>query len=163
MPGPIEVDPQQPVLEVPPRVLNEIAGHAREALPEECCGLVSGSDDAPYRRVHRCRNDMTRMHEIDPVRHPRDGRHAFHMSEHDYLDAIRQAEARSERITAVYHSHAEPGVYFSELDQAFASQELFPFPEADHIVVSIVDGRVEAGLFSRQGDGFVGRGLRASS
>jgi adenylyltransferase/sulfurtransferase len=158
----IEIDAKLPVLEVPPRILNEIASHAREALPEECCGLVSGSDEARYRQVHRCRNEMTRLHRLDPARHPRDGRQAFHMSEHDQLEAMKEAESRAERITAVYHSHPGLGVYFSELDQAFATQELFPFPDADHIVVSIIDGRVEAGLFLRRGDAFVGRVLRAA-
>jgi proteasome lid subunit RPN8/RPN11 len=64
----IEVDATLAAVEVPARILNEIASHAREALPEECCGLVSGSEAARYRRVHRCRNDMTRMHQNVRVR-----------------------------------------------------------------------------------------------
>lgn len=161
MPGRIDVDPSLPSAEVSPRVLNEIASHAREALPEECCGLISGDAGTRFRRVHRCRNEMTRMHELDPLRHPRDGRQAFHMNERDTLDAIQQARAAGHEITAVYHSHPGLGAYFSELDQAHAAQELFPFPDADHIVVSIRDGRVEAALFQRGPAGFVGRRLEA--
>lgn len=163
MPGRIELDASLPALSVSAEVLNEIAGHARETLPEECCGLVSGDERNRFRHVHRCRNEMTRMHQDDPLAHPRDGRQAFYMNEHDYLAASRQAESRGEKITAVYHSHPGVGVYFSELDQSFAAQELFPFPDADHIVVSIHDGRVEAGLFQRSADGFVGRRLQATS
>jgi proteasome lid subunit RPN8/RPN11 len=162
MPERIHLDAQLPPLSVTASVLNEMAGHARETLPEECCGLVSGDESVRFRRVHRCRNEMTRMHQEDPVAHPRDGREAFYMNEHDYLAAMRQAESEGEKITAVYHSHPGTGLYFSELDQAFANQELFPFPDADHIVISIHDGKVEAGLFQRTGDGFVGRVLLAA-
>ena len=158
----IEVDATLAAVEVPARILNEIASHAREALPEECCGLVSGGESARYRRVHRCRNDMTLMHHNDRARHPRDGRQAFHMNMHDLIAAEKEAQARGEEITAVYHSHPVGRVYFSELDQAYAAQELFPFPDADHIVVSIREGRLEAGLFQRRGEAFVGRALRAA-
>ena len=163
MHGRIHLDTRLPALSVTAKVLNEMAGHARETLPEECCGLVSGDEANRFRRVHRCRNEMTRMHQDDAVAHPRDGRQAFYMNEHDYLAASRQAESQGEKITAVYHSHPGVGVYFSELDQAFAAQDLFPFPDADHIVISIHDGKVEAGLFQLADAGFVGRVLVASS
>ena len=53
-------------------------------------------------------------------------------------------------VSGVYHSHAEVGVYFSELDQEFALQPGFPFPDAQHVVVSVVDGLVkEAAIFER--------------
>lgn len=163
MHGRIHLDAHLPALSVTAQVLNEMAGHARETLPEECCGLVSGDEANRFRRVYRCRNEMTRMHQDDPMAHPRDGRQAFYMNEHDYLAASRQAESHGEKITAVYHSHPGVGVYFSELDQAFAAQDLFPFPDADHIVISIHDGKVEAGLFHVADARFVGRVLRAGS
>jgi len=112
MPGRIHLDPHLPAVSVTALVLNEMAGHARETLPEECCGLVSGDERTRFQRVHRCRNEMTRMHQDDPVAHPRDGRHAFYMNEHDYLAASRQAESEGQKITAVYHSHPGVGLYF---------------------------------------------------
>lgn len=163
MSGRIHLDARLPPLSISAQLLNEMGGHARETLPEECCGLVSGVSGDRFRHVHRCRNEMTRMHRTDPVAHPRDGSQAFFMNEHDYLVASRQAEECGEEITAVYHSHPGVGVYFSELDQAFASDALFPFPDADHIVISIHDGKMEAGLFQRAGNGFVGRLLLARS
>jgi proteasome lid subunit RPN8/RPN11 len=138
----IEVDPDAPPLLVPAAVLNELFAHAREAEPEECCGLVTGTTDAPFLHVIRCRNDMTRHHQLDPVAYPRDGRQGFYMNEQDYLRAEDEAQARGERITAVYHSHVEAGAYFSEMDQDFAGEPLYPFPDADHFVVSVVGGKV---------------------
>lgn len=148
--GRVEVDPNLEPVPIPVSVLNEICAHALQADPEECCGLVSGADGARFRRVHRCRNDMTALHERDPVGFPRDGRDAFHMNELDYEEVDRQAGERGERVTAIYHSHVGPGAYFSEDDQQFAADEAFPFPDADHIVVSVFEGRILGhGLFRR--------------
>jgi len=161
----IEVDPALPPVVVPAEVLNEVFAHAREAEPEECCGLITGRDGDPWRHVIRCRNDMTRHHRRDPQNYPRDGREGFYMNEQDYLRAEDEAEQRGERITCVYHSHVGCGAYFSELDQEFAEQPLFPFPDAAHLVVSVVGGKVvDQALFVREGPagpdgspGFVGR------
>ncbi len=82
------------------------------------------------------------------------------MNEGDYLRATEQAAASGESITAVYHSHVGAGAYFSELDQAFASQAWFPFPDAYHVVISLVEGRVEEiAAFKRTNGGFRGRQL----
>ena len=144
--------------------MNEICAHAREVRPEECCGLVSGFEGVPFRTVHRCRNEMTARHSGDPARYPRDGREAYYMSEIDYLKAQRDAEALGERVTAVYHSHLNAGAWFSEADQEGAEVAMFPFPDANHIVVSIWDGKLaEAGIFERAGSGFVGRFLQVAA
>lgn len=153
------MDLRRPPVAVAAPVLHEMASHAREAVPEECCGLVTGDDGERFREVWRCRNEMTALHERDPLRHPRDATQAFHMNEHDYLAVARHAEAKGEHVTAVYHSHVGFGVYFSVLDREYAEQELFPFPDADHIVLSLVEGRIQAGLFQRTANGFVGRVL----
>jgi proteasome lid subunit RPN8/RPN11 len=148
----IEVRLELPPVEFSRPVLNEICAHALETLPEECCGLLIGDERNPYR--------LTQHHLRDPKRFPRDGQQGFHMNELDYLQAIERAEARGERVTVVYHSHVDCGLYFSELDQEYAEQELFPFPDVEHLVVSVVNGRVGGlGLFKRdaEGDGFLGR------
>jgi proteasome lid subunit RPN8/RPN11 len=143
-------DRSRPPLVAPARVLVELQEHARETHPEECCGLVLGSAPEQLERVVRCRNEMTRLHQQDAVRFPRDGRQAFHMNEVDMLTAQREADASGKRVTAIYHSHADAGPYFSTLDQEFAEQPGFPFPEAIHIVVSVLEGLVnEIAVFRR--------------
>lgn len=159
MPGRIEIDDSRAPVAIPAALFNEMCAHALEVDPEECCGLVSGHDAQRFRRVHRCRNDMTALHQRDPERYPRDGRVAFHMNELDYLEVDRASAEQGERVTAIYHSHVGPGAYFSEDDQEFAANEAFPFPEADHIVLSVFEGRVVAqGLFRRAAapEGFAG-------
>lgn len=160
VPRRVEVDSELPPAVLPVAVLNEVFAHAREAEPEECCGLILGDESVRHRQVVRCRNDMTLYHQRDPEIHPRDGREAFYMNELDYLRAAREAEARGQHVTGVYHSHVGFGVYFSELDQEYAAQPLFPFPDADHLVVSVIGGQVVGqALFRREpGPGpFVGR------
>jgi proteasome lid subunit RPN8/RPN11 len=156
----IAPDPSLDPVAIPAPVLNEVFAHAREADPEECCGIISGDHTTRHRSVMRCRNDMTLHHRRDPANHPRDGREGFYMNELDYLRAESEAEARGELVTCVYHSHVECGAYFSELDQEFAEQPLFPFPEADHLVVSVVGGKVvDRALYRREPGStlFVGR------
>jgi adenylyltransferase/sulfurtransferase len=160
--GRIEVDPDLEPVPVPAAILNEVFAHAREAEPEECCGLITGADAAPFLRVVRCRNEMTRQHQLDPASYPRDGTQGFYMNEQDYLSAEEEAVARGERITCVYHSHVEAGAYFSEMDQDFADQPLFPFPRADHLVVAVVAGKVVDPAIFRREPGvarFVGRSV----
>jgi adenylyltransferase/sulfurtransferase len=158
----IEVDLALAPVLMPAALLNEVFAHAREADPEECCGLITGPDEGSYRHVVRCRNDMTLWHQRDSVTYPRDGRQGFYMNEQDYLRAEDEAGARGERILCVYHSHVECGAYFSEMDQDFAEQPLFPFPDADHLVVAVIGGKVvDQALFRREPGGgrFVGRAV----
>jgi proteasome lid subunit RPN8/RPN11 len=138
---------------VPARVLNEMRGHALETLPEECCGLLVGEALGRFREAHRCRNEMTRLHRQDPEAWPRDGSQAFHMNEADCLRIQHHADAAGLLVTGVYHSHVEAGAYFSALDQQFAGQPLFPFPRADHFVLSVVESRVrEVAVFRWSGE-----------
>ena len=50
-----------------------------------------------------------------------------------------------------------------EMDQAFAAQELFPFPDASHIVLSVCDRVVTTGVFDWDSNAelFVGRTVEA--
>ena len=108
------------------------------------------------------RNEMTRLHQRDPLAYPRNGRTAFHMSEADVLRVAEETEGKQWLVTGVYHSHADAGPYFSELDQEFARQPGFPFPLAHHVVLSVLDGLVrELAVFRRieEPPGFEGRVL----
>lgn len=148
MSGRIHVDRSLPAVGISVRLLNELSSHALEALPEECCGLLVGEAAGGFVSAHRCRNDMTRLHRQDGLAWPRDGTKAFHMNEIDYLQVREQAEAVGLHVTGVYHSHVDAEAYFSELDQAYVRQPLFPFPEAQHIVLSLLEGKVrEVALF----------------
>jgi proteasome lid subunit RPN8/RPN11 len=74
------------------------------------------------------------------------------MNELDYADVDRAAAARGLRVTAIYHSHVGLGAYFSAEDRGFAADIDFPFPDADHFVISVFEGKVRGqGVFRREG------------
>jgi len=161
----VDVDEALPPVLIPGRILNELFSHALETLPEECCGLVVGNEREPFGRLVRCRNEMTQRHRDDPARYPRDAREAFYMSEVDYRRVLEQAEDNGERVTAVYHSHVGSGAYLSDMDLEYAESALFPFPQADQIVVSVFERRVTGvGIFKRIAIGrpFLGRRLESA-
>ena len=161
----IELDENLAPVAIPARILHELYQHAldaQKALGEECCGLILSEGGARYGRVLRCRNQVTFLHQSDPVSYPRDGSAAYHMHEHDVLTACRDAETRGEEITAVYHSHVGAGAYLSKLDLDYARHPLFPFPKADQIVISVFEGSVvESGIFLRAGQAFAAHRLVA--
>ena len=73
------------------------------------------------------------------------------MSQLDYMKASDEAEANGVRVTAVYHSHVGAGAYLSTMDLEYAESELFPFPDASHIVVAVsADRKVDSVAFFRQ-------------
>ena len=162
MPPRIIADPALPPVRIPAPIWNEICSHALKTEPAECCGLVTGDARVRFQQVHRCTNVIDALHARDPLRHPCGSKLAFHMDEIEYLRVQREAEAAGRTVTAIYHSHVGVDAHFSELDQAYANETGFPFPEADHIVVSVVDGLVRGGgVFRREprDAGFRGRRL----
>jgi proteasome lid subunit RPN8/RPN11 len=144
VPQRIELDLERPPVLVSTTVMHELRSHALQAHPEECCGLVTGTPDQPFRTVYRCTNVMTRMHLSDPEAFPRDARHAYYMSEIEYLKTQKECERLGEGISAIYHSHVGAGAYLSDDDLKFAEHVLFPFPQAAQIVLGVWDGAVQA-------------------
>jgi adenylyltransferase/sulfurtransferase len=161
----VDVDETAEPVAMSPAVLHELFSHARDAFPEECCGLVFGDARGRFARAVRCRNEMTRMHHAEPLRYPRDNRVAFWMNEGDIQRAERQAQA-GEPITAVYHSHVNVDAYLSDTDLAYAESAEFPFPQAAQIVIAVWESRVRrSAIFERAGAGepFRGRPLVAAA
>jgi proteasome lid subunit RPN8/RPN11 len=161
----IDLDPELKSCSIPSDVLHEICRHALDVAPEECCGLIIGTAEERFLRAVRVTNVMTKMHVADAKAFPRDARHAYYMSETEYLQAIGDAKSRGERVSAIYHSHFGQGCYLSQDDLAFAAHPLFPFPDAAQLVLSLLGDRVrEVGIFEATGApeySFVGRRLEA--
>ncbi len=137
MSRPVEVDEEAEPVPISARILAELRHHARDTLPDECCGLIIGDENERYQRVVRCHNDMNQRHSEDSQAFPRDASSAFWMRETDYQKAYEAADEQGQRVTAVYHSHVSVRAYLSEEDLRYLEQELFPFPDADQIVVGV--------------------------
>ncbi len=101
-------------------LVDEMVAHAREDLPNECCGMVGGRDGAAT-EVIRVANSAA-----SPLR--------YEMDPQGQYDALRSIEDDGE-LLAIYHSHTKSAAYPSQTDvnQAVA------WPEQIYVIVSLAD------------------------
>ena len=142
----------------------QIACHAEETFPEECCGVViaNGGNE----RVQRLENIQNKLHALDPETYPRTAVIAYAMDPKELELVIDSAARAGAKLKAFYHSHPDHEAYFSEEDKAFASPFGEPtFPSAAQIVVSIYHREVKrlaAFTWSDEENDFVEVALRKS-
>jgi len=121
---------------------NEIARHARDAFPDECCGVLLSNGSTE--QVYRLENIQNKLHALDPETYPRTAVIAYAMDPKELESVIDNAARNGEKLKAFYHSHPEHEAYFSAEDKAFASPFGEPtFPNAAQIVVSIYHREVK--------------------
>jgi [CysO sulfur-carrier protein]-S-L-cysteine hydrolase len=83
-------------------LLDEVVVHAQDEAPNECCGLIAGSDGQAI-RVHRARNEFA-----SPMR--------FNVHPQDLIRITTEIEDRGEELAAIYHSHPRSDAYPSQTD-----------------------------------------------
>jgi proteasome lid subunit RPN8/RPN11 len=100
--------------------IDDIVSHAREDLPDECCGLLVGSADevAWSERARNLRSSPTRFL-IDPETH---------------FAAIKHARDAGLVVMGAYHSHPLTAAWPSATDLAEVSD-----PGFLHLIVSLSD------------------------
>lgn len=101
-------------------LIDEIVAHARDDLPNECCGMVGGGDGAAA-SVYRAANA-----EASPFR--------YSISAKDQFRLMREIEAAGEELVAIYHSHTKSPAYPSQTDVNLAG-----WPDAVYLIVSLAD------------------------
>jgi proteasome lid subunit RPN8/RPN11 len=102
-------------------LLDEIIAHAREDVPNECCGMVSGSNGEAM-RVHRARNA-----EASPFR--------YTIHPQDQFRITMEIEDRGEEIAAIYHSHTKSPAEPSQTDINLAQN----WPDPVYLICSLAD------------------------
>jgi proteasome lid subunit RPN8/RPN11 len=102
-------------------LIDEMVAHAREDLPNECCGLVGGVD-GEANRVIRVENSAA-----SPLR--------YEMDPQGQYNALKEIEDGGGELLAIYHSHTRSPAYPSQTDvnQAVA------WPEQVYLIVSLED------------------------
>jgi proteasome lid subunit RPN8/RPN11 len=100
-------------------LIDEMVAHAREDLPNECCGLIGGSDDEAT-EVIRVKNAAA-----SPLRYEMDPKAQY--------DAYKAIEDGGKELLAIYHSHTKSAAYPSQTDvnQAVA------WPDQIYVIVSL--------------------------
>src|SRR5260221_4131846 len=107
-------------MRIPQSLIDEMVAHAREDLPNECCGMVGGSAGAA-RTVYRAENA-----EASPLRYSIDAKEQFRL--------MREIEEAGEELVAIYHSHTKSPAYPSQTDVNLAG-----WPDAGYLIVSLAD------------------------
>ena len=102
-------------------LVDEMVAHAREDLPNECCGMVGGRDGEAS-EVIRVANSAA-----SPLR--------YEMDPQEQYDALKAIEDGGGELLAIYHSHTKSAAYPSQTDvnQAVA------WPDQIYVIVSLAD------------------------
>ena len=102
-------------------LVDEMVAHAREDLPNECCGMVAGLD-AEATEVIRVENAAA-----SPLRYEMDPKAQY--------EAWKSIEDGGRELLAIYHSHTKSAAYPSQTDvnQAVA------WPDQIYLIVSLAD------------------------
>lgn len=108
--------------------IDAMISHARDDLPNECCGVVSASDDTA-RTVHRAINSAA-----SPLR--------YEIDSQDFLRIYKLIDDADEDVGAIYHSHTRSAAYPSQTDINLAL-----WPDALYIIVSLAADEPDVNAF----------------
>jgi proteasome lid subunit RPN8/RPN11 len=106
------------MLTLPRSVVEEIIAHAREDDPNECCGIIAGSDGSAT-QLYRAINS-----EASPYR--------YNVDPKDLLRIYRDIEKNGWDVLGIYHSHTHTEAYPSPTDVRLAA-----WPDAYYVIVSL--------------------------
>lgn len=108
-------------MKISQQLVDEMVAHAREDLPNECCGMVGGRDGEAT-AVIRVGNSAA-----SPLR--------YEMDPQEQYDALKSIEDEGGELLAIYHSHTKSAAYPSQTDvnQAVA------WPDQVYVIVSLAD------------------------
>lgn len=109
-------------MRIPRSLIDEMVAHAREDLPNECCGLIGGGE-GEARTLYRARNAFA-----SPFSYRVDPGDQYRIIEKEMREA-------GEELVAIYHSHTKSAAYPSQTDLNEAAN----WPEQVYLIVSLAD------------------------
>jgi [CysO sulfur-carrier protein]-S-L-cysteine hydrolase len=107
-------------VKIAPAMVDEIVAHARDELPNECCGLIAAENGRAV-KLFRTSNA-----EASPVRYGLDPREQYQI--------MMEIELSGWILGAIYHSHTRSPAYPSQTDVNLAF-----YPGALYLIVSLQD------------------------
>ncbi|HEX5139706.1 MAG TPA: M67 family metallopeptidase [Dehalococcoidia bacterium] len=117
-------------LRLPKSIVDEMIAHARDDLPNECCGLITAKD-GELPKLHRTRNA-----EASPFRY------VIHPL--DLLKVEKEMDDKGSKLLVIYHSHVASEAYPSPTDVRMAAwpgsdppEDLYP--GTYYVLVSLKD------------------------
>ena len=120
----------------------EIVEHARAAEPYECCGILTGNDDAAS-HLHRITNTSNNPN-------------LYLMDPQQQLNVMMESRKHGRRVLAFYHSHPQGPPYPSATDVRMAQQSGWLGEDIYYVLVSLADpDKPEIRAFNIMDDGSV--------
>jgi len=102
-------------------LVDEMVAHAREDLPNECCGMVGGTGEEASVVVPVVNSAAS------PLR--------FEMDPQGQYNALKAIEDDGTEMLAIYHSHTKSPAYPSQTDV----NQAVNWPDAVYLIVSLQD------------------------
>jgi [CysO sulfur-carrier protein]-S-L-cysteine hydrolase len=102
-------------------LIDEMVAHAREDLPNECCGMVGGSDGG--------------ANVVIPVVNSAASPLRYEMDPQGQYNALKTIEDGGGELLAIYHSHTKSAAYPSQTDV----NQAVNWPDAIYLIVSLQD------------------------
>jgi len=102
-------------------LIDEMVAHAREDLPNECCGMVGGADGEASVVIPVVNSAAS------PLR--------FEMDPQGQYNALKAIEDNGKEMLAIYHSHTKSAAYPSQTDV----NQAVSWPDAIWVIVSLED------------------------
>lgn len=107
-------------MQIPRQMFDEMIAHARSEAPNECCGIIVGSDGTAT-KLYRARNAFE-----SPLR--------YEIESQDLIRIYNEAQERGEDFLVIYHSHTGSPAEPSQTDINTAS-----YPDSVYVIVSLED------------------------
>ena len=105
--------------------VDEMVAHAKEDLPNECCGILAGPEGEVARSFR-----MTNV-EASPFR--------FSMDPGELVRVDGEAGDQGWELLAIYHSHTGSPAYPSDTDVRIAGGTAELWPDTRYVLVSLMD------------------------
>jgi len=102
-------------------LIDQMVAHAREELPNECCGMVGGSEGEASVVIPVVNSAAS------PLR--------FEMDPQGQYNALKAIEDDGKELLAIYHSHTKSAAYPSQTDV----NQAVNWPDAIYLIVSLQD------------------------
>jgi [CysO sulfur-carrier protein]-S-L-cysteine hydrolase len=108
-------------MKISQKTIDEMVAHARADLPNECCGMVGGTDG--------------RATTVIPVENSAASPLRFEMDPQGQYNALKEIEDGGGELLAIYHSHTKSAAYPSQTDV----NQAVNWPDAIYVIVSLKD------------------------
>jgi proteasome lid subunit RPN8/RPN11 len=114
-------------MQISQQMIDEMIAHAREDLPNECCGMIGGSNGIA-KTLYKAKNEFATpySYKIDSV--------------DQYRITEKEMRGSGEDLLAIYHSHVKSPAYPSQTDLNEAAN----WPEPVYLIVSLEDRNAPA-------------------